>query len=81
MLANDTKSHQGAGWCHSRCFSYGGTQEFKQAVKTSKLTNHGTIVVIGGGYVHWVKLIRMARKVLRRLTDYYASLADSLQLK
>lgn len=48
-LASGKITHQGPGWCHSRCFSYGGTQEFKQAVKASKLTNHGTIVVIGGG--------------------------------
>jgi len=45
----DKKAHQGPGWCHSRCFSYGGTHEFKQAVKNSKITHHGTIVVIGGG--------------------------------
>lgn len=41
--------HKGPGWCHSRCFSYGGTKEFKEAVRLSKLSNDGIILVIGGG--------------------------------
>ncbi|MBW0487995.1 hypothetical protein O181_027710 [Austropuccinia psidii MF-1] len=41
--------HQGLGWCHSRCFSYGGTKEFKEAVKSCKLNPDLSIVVIGGG--------------------------------
>ncbi|POW14846.1 hypothetical protein PSHT_07286 [Puccinia striiformis] len=49
VMMKHKSAHQGPGWCHSRCFSYGGTHEFKQAVKTSKSTNQGTIVVIGGG--------------------------------
>ncbi|OAV88954.1 hypothetical protein PTTG_09065 [Puccinia triticina 1-1 BBBD Race 1] len=49
LTAKRHDSHQGPGWCHSRCFSYGGTKEFKQAIKASKSTNQGTILVIGGG--------------------------------
>ncbi|KAA1115112.1 hypothetical protein PGT21_031735 [Puccinia graminis f. sp. tritici] len=49
LISKNVISHQGPGWCHSRCFAYGGTHEFKQAVKASKSINQGTIVVIGGG--------------------------------
>ncbi|CAH7681885.1 hypothetical protein PPACK8108_LOCUS14552 [Phakopsora pachyrhizi] len=45
---SDRKTHQGPGWCHSRCFSYGGTEEFKRAVKISSTTG-SSVVVIGGG--------------------------------